>query len=977
MKPFFSRPDRRVTLLGAAGRILPRVVPVSVLLAAAAIGLALYSCASAGSGRDRYGGIGTAAGPVPFMSAVRTGTLPNGLTYYILKNSKPENRAFLTLAVHAGSLMEQDDEQGLAHFVEHMGFNGTSRFPGAELRGYLRSLGMRFGADLNAYTYFDETVYRLEAPVETSAEGVKRVPARALAILDDWAHTITFAPEAVEAERSVILEEIRARSGVGRRISRQLFSTLLDGSRYPSRWPDGLPEIIGTAPAEKLRAFYQTWYRPDNMAVIIVGDFDDVALEAELASHFTAPPPDLPFPARPDAELPPPVRDRFRVKIITDPEYPYTVINAYYKTEPQKQERDLAYYRDRVLQNLIARIISRRFDEAADNPENHYTEADAGESRFGETSHFYVMAAVSKPGFSRETLRALMVEKESIRRYGFTESETDLAKRALVSGLRRRESERDRQESDSYIDDFSQHFLRAGIVPGVEWELRAVESLLPGIGSRELAAAARSLFAANDLTIAITAPEAEAAHLPTAEEVRRIIAEAARARIPRPVEKAVTGELLDTEPEPGAITGAEEDAETGAVRLTLSNGATVIVQNTANRNNEIVFFALSRGGVSAVPEAEAVSARLAAELAQASGAGPYTRAELVQRLAGRQVSLSFQSGLYQRSIEGSATREDLKTLFELLWLTFTQPRIDGEAVRVVADEYRTALARRGENPESFFSDEVERVNFGNNPWRRPLTPEDIDALDGETALRYIRRASNPGDYTFIFTGNIDVDLAAPYLETYLASIPGPAPAWNSYTDAGIARPGKTERRIYQGREEKSLVFLSWFKPESYSPAGEAAAAVLAEYLDIVFIEEFREKLGEIYTISAGAILSPTPPPGELILQSYFACDPGRAEELSGAIIRELEAIAQGRVDGDSFTKAVEAMKESWEAAMQNNRSIARNYANLSVTLQLPLGTLLALPARYDAVRPQDLQNLCRALIPRGPARIILYPEERP
>ncbi|MDR1908932.1 MAG: insulinase family protein, partial [Spirochaetaceae bacterium] len=394
------------------------------------------------------------------MSAVRTGKLPNGLTYYILKNSKPENRASLALAVHAGSIMEQDDEQGLAHFVEHMSFNGTARFPEAELRNYLRSLGMRFGADLNAYTYYDETVYRLDTPVETSEGGIKRIPARALAILDDWTHAVTFAPQDVEDERAIILEEYRAYLGAGERVSRRMLPVLLHDSIYAERLPIGLPEIIETVPAERLLNFYRTWYRPDNMAVIIVGDFDDAALEAELASQFTAPAPATPPTARPDTELPPPVKNSIRVEIITDPEFPYTRIDAYYKTRPGERGTNLAYYREQVMRDIVNRIISRRFENASSDPATPYADAGTWETRYGRTGRFYVMAAISKPELSRESLRALLREKESILRYGFTASEIDLAKRALLSELRRRASEQDRQESRSYLEQFQEHFLR-------------------------------------------------------------------------------------------------------------------------------------------------------------------------------------------------------------------------------------------------------------------------------------------------------------------------------------------------------------------------------------------------------------------------------------------------------------------------------------------------------------------------------------
>ncbi|MDR2516387.1 MAG: insulinase family protein [Spirochaetaceae bacterium] len=931
----------------------------------------LYSCAS---GPGRYG-TGRAGDAIPFMHEARSGTLPNGLSYYILKNSKPENRAFLALAVRAGSVMEEDSEQGLAHFVEHMGFNGTARFPQAQLRDYLRSLGMRFGAHLNAYTYFDETVYSLETPVETdAATGIKRVPARALAILDDWSHAMTFDPEEVDAERSIILEEYRTRLGAGERVSRQLLQAILRGSIYPQRRPIGLPEIIQNAPAEQLVNFYRKWYRPDNMAIILVGDFDDEALEQSLAAHFTAPEPAVPPPALPNTELPPPVKNNTHVAIITDPEYSYTRIDAYYKLESAARGTDLASYRNDIMRGLIEQIISRRFDETADNPDTPYASAGAWEERFGGTGRFYVMAAVAKPGSARESLRAILREKESIFRYGFTAPEIETAKRALISNFRQQLSERDRQESASYISRFTSHFLRDISMPDIAWELETVESLLPGITARDLAAMARSFFKTGDLTLTIIAPEAEAEALPAEAEVREIIAASSRARIARPAEYASKGDLVAGEPGAGSIVSVQTDNASGAHIITLSNGASVIVKTTANKNNEIVLYAVSRGGSASVPPEEAWSAYLAPELAQASGLGPYRRAELAERLAEKQVSLSFWTSRLSRGFQGSSTREDIRTLFELLYLGFTEPRIDNDAVRVVADQYRTQLARRNENPDQYFSDEVTRIVYGNNPWIRPMTMEDINGISIDAAARFIKRAANPADYTFVFTGNVDVEFIAPYLETWLASIPAGTAAWNAWPNPGIARPGKAEHQFYRGREEKSTVVLCWFMPQSWTPEAYTAAAVLSEYLDIVLIDEIREKLGGVYSIGASAAISSVPPPGEAILQSSFACDPGRAVELSDAVIREFEKIARGQIDPGNFAKAVDALKKGWEESMQSNYFISQNYATLRATLDMPLEYLHSLPGRYDAVRQADVQNFCRALLPRGPLRMILYPE---
>ncbi|MDR2070536.1 MAG: insulinase family protein [Treponema sp.] len=907
------------------------------------------------------------------MAEARTGILPNGLRYYILENARPENRAFLTLAVNAGSVLETEEERGLAHFTEHMAFNGTKRFPEQEMIDYLRSLGMRFGADVNAYTSYDETVYGIEAPVETGEDGIKRIPAKALAVIDDWSCAITFTPQDVDDERAVIMEEYRSRLGAAERVSRKMLPVLFRGSPYADRTPIGLPEIIQNAPASRLENFYKKWYRTDNMAVILVGDFDGAVLEKELAAHFTAPPPDSPL-NRPYYELPEPEKDSLRIEIITDPEYPYPRLDLYYREAPQPLRGDLASYRQGLINVLIDQMLSFRLEEAASKPETPYVAAGTWENRYGRESRFYVLSAIAKSGSVRESLRAILREKESISRYGFTAAEIDRAKRTIISNFIQQVSEKDRQPSNFFVYSFVSHFLENQNVSDVEWQLDAITRMLPAIDAKEIAAAAKDYFVFNDITLFLTAPDSEAANLPDAAEIQNILAASLKERIPRPKETPVSDKLLDQEPSSGQILNESRDAETGAILWELSNGAKVILKETTNKNNEIILYAIARGGSTGAPESEEVSVNLAAEMMNVSGMGPYSRTELLQKLADKQVSFAYWSTLFHRGCEGYAAAGDLKTLFELLYLGFTQPRLDSGAVQAMLDQYRTTLAQKNENPEAVFSDEISRIIFGNNRFSRPLVLADLEKVHPQAALDFVRRGLGPQDYTFVFTGNLDIAAFRGYVETYLAGIPPTEVSMNTWTDPQILRPGKTEKTIYKGKEEKSLVFMGWFLPEKYDERQRAAALALTEYLDIILTEEIREKLGGVYYISAGASLSSLPHDGELTMTSYFACDPRRAEELSAAVIRQLELVAGGTINDSAFTKAREALKKSWEVSMQNNRYIAQNYGNLAVTLDLPLDQLNRRPGLYAAVTPEEIRDLCRRLLPGGPAQIILYPE---
>ncbi|MDR1955754.1 MAG: insulinase family protein [Treponema sp.] len=945
-----------------------------ILLSLVVIGTTL-SCASAGkTGAAFYTGLGLPTDPVPFMPTVRRGTLPNGLRYYILENGKPENRAYLTLAVNAGSVLEQDDEQGLAHFIEHMAFNGTARFPESELIQYLRSLGMRFGPEVNAYTSYDETVYGIEVPTELDEAGHKQVPAQALAVLDDWTHAITFDPKDVDDERRVIMEEYRSRLGATERIRRQILPILFQDSPYANRSPIGIPEIIEQAPPEKLKGFYETWYRPDNMALILVGDFDGAALEGALASHFTASPAETPL-NHPRYDLIPP-RKEVAAAVFTDPELPFTLVNLYYKRSLKARGNTLADYREGIVDYLIDQILSERFDDAASQSETPYLGASSGMARFGAASRYYIMTAQAKTGKTEATLQALLREKESMVRYGFTDAELDRAKRSLIAYLTRLNAEQDRQESSRYVQNFTYHFLQGEMVPPIAWELEAVNILLPGINLQDLSAAVKDYFAAEDLWVFVIAPEGEAKGpegIPTPERIKQMVSQARKARIPRPRADPVSDELMDTEPPRGAIVSESTDPETGAIRWELSNGAQVILKGTRNRNNELFLYALARGGTVSAPEAEDPSARLAAEMLGVSGIGPYSRQELVKKLAGKQVSLSFWASPFLRGFQGSATTEDTQTLFEMLYLSFTQPRMDTEAINALLDQYRTILTQEKEDPQRVFSKEIQKIMYGNHPRFSPRELEHLALVNQDDALSFIQDGLTPGDYTFVFTGNLDLTALRTYTKTYLASIPR-GKSWNTWADPHIIRPGKTEKVLYKGKEAQSMVYLGRYIPFPYTEEDAAAVAVLEEYLDIRLTEEIREKLGGVYSVSAAVFLSPLPPGGELGMAISFGCDPQRVEELCAAIEAEVVRTVQEPLEERIFNQAVAALQKSWEASIQSNSSIAQSYANSAVIYGLPLSRLDNRPGLYEGVRPEAVQAISQRLISTGPARVVLYPE---
>jgi zinc protease len=927
------------------------------------------------TGEAAYNGLAP-SDPVPLIENLRHGKLPSGLRYYIYENRKPENRANLTLAVNAGAVLEDDDENGLAHFVEHMAFNGTARFSESEVVDYLRSLGMRFGADVNAYTSADETVYGIEVPVETDGAGVKRIPGKALDIIEDWTNAISFAPGAVDDERRVIAEEFRLRRlGPEGRQQKILWTELLAGSRYAKRDVIGLPEIIENAPAEKLKDFYKKWYRPENMALIFSGDFDGKALEDSLASHFEIPASGDTF-VHPKYSLPPPEKNKINVGIFTDPELQYAQAVFFYKQEYKENKNTVAEYRESLIDNLAGRMFAERFEEEILDPASPLAGAGADFISMVRPSRFYALSLVSKPGLTGKALDAMLALKESVRRYGFTNAEIERAKRALLSDAANQAAEKEKNESYFFARRLALHYLENAPIPGVDWELETVEKLLPAISKKDVHASVKKYFAYNDVYVFVSVPEAEAGDIPSKDAITKRMKSPAGLKIKKPGEAAFDAAILDRTPARGSIDKETVNENTGIVGWELENGARVLLKSTTNKNDEIELYAVSRGGAAAVALEDAVSAAAATELFSASGIGPWRRSELTKKLSGRQVSVSFNTNDFTRNIQGWSNTAGLKTLFELIYLTFTDPRIDPGVVPVVIDDYRTLLARRAQNPEAVFFDEIKKITYNNNPRFMPLTVDDIPKIDADRALAFIKRCLNPADYTFVIAGNIDRDALAGLVETYIASIPA-GEAFNDWAPLSppVTRPEKTDSVLRRGKENKGYVYSARFLAKAFDENTSLTCNVLSEYLDIILVESIREKLGGTYTISATVSLSPVPPGGELCFEIIFICDPKRAVELNTAVEAELAKIASGTINADTFGKAQKALVKNWEQSMQSNGYLSRTLANYAVIFNIPAENLFKRPAAYESLRQADMQNLMKEILKRGPVTVIMYPAE--
>ncbi|HEX7843595.1 MAG TPA: insulinase family protein, partial [Kofleriaceae bacterium] len=836
---------------------------------------------------------------------------PNGLTYYVMAHKKPEQRASLWLAVNAGSVLEDDDQRGLAHFCEHMAFNGTRRFPRQAIVDYIERAGIRFGADLNARTSFDETVYQLTVPTDNHEALMT-----GLDILRDWAGDVSFDPGEVDKERGVVLEEWRLGRGPFARINDRQWPVLFQGARYAERLPIGLPETIKGAPRDKLVRFYKDWYRPHNMAVIAVGDFDPAEIEKAIAARFG----DLVEPAHPRVRAPVPVpHDHdLAVAIATDRELPVTRVAIYDKLD-HRRNATRGDFRRLIVERLYHRMLDARLGELAQDPAAPFTAAFSSTSALTRTCDGFVRSAGAKGGRVIETLAVLFREIARVEKYGFLPAELERARGELVSQFETAARESDKASLRGIAEEITRNFLDDEQMPGRQWELDRVRDIAPGVTLDELDHLARTWGGARGRVIAISGPVD--ARLPTEAEIRA----AAAAALPVEPWKdsgatpSTARALIEPPPVPGKVVATAHDAAADATVWTLGNGIRVIVKPTAFQNDEVLFTGWQLGGTSLVPDKDYVHARFASEIANASGAGDLDAVALRKQLAGKVASASVFLGELGEQVGGSARPEDLQTALALLYLRLTAPRRDERAFAAWKERQRDFLQHRTALPDLAFAEEMLAVTSGNHLRRRPTTAEMLDQVDLDRALAIYRdRLADLGGFSFVFVGNVELAALKPLVETYLGSLParGRKAHWK---DIGIKYPvGRITKTVVAGAEPKSRVELAMSAPERWTPDGERDAEILSMVLQIRLREVLREDMGGVYSVRVSALVTREPVQRRHLTIS-FGCDPANASPLEAAALAEVRAIAKGGIGADYLTKVTEQLRRGREVDLKTNR----------------------------------------------------------
>ena len=907
---------------------------------------------------------------LPTDPDVTIGTFPNGLRYYIRRNALPEKRAELRLAVNVGSLVEDDDQQGLAHFVEHMAFNGTKNFPKSDIVKFMESIGMQFGPSVNAFTSFDETVYMLQIPTDKP-----EVVDRSLLVLEDWARNVSFDPVEIDKERGVIMEEWRLRRGAGARMQDQQFPILLKGSRYAERLPIGKPEILQNFKHERLKQFYADWYRPDLMAVVAVGDFDRAAMQSLIEKHFAA----LPKAAnpRPRPSFDVPKQPGTLYAVATDPEASSTQVTVYSKMA-FRDPSTAGAYRQQIVERLFSSMLSARLAEIAQKPDAPFLSAASGRGLFVKSAEASMLMALAKEDSIDRALETLFTEAERVNKFGFTATELEREKASMLRGLTQLMAEKDKRQSRQLADEYIRNFTQSEPFPGLDYEADLTRKVLPGISLGEVNGLAKEWMPEGNRVVVISAPQKPTLKIPDEAALAAAMKSAAGKTLQPYADTANKEAFFRATPKPGTVTKTNVRADVGITEWTLSNGVRVAIKPTTFKEDEVVFRAFSPGGTSLVGDDDLIWAESAAPIIVNSGLGPFNRIELGKMLSDKIAAASPFIGELEEGVSGDASVKDLETMFQLIYMRFTEPRADQDIFKIVQTQSKMMLANQKATPEFAFNEALTEALTQNHPRERTPAPEVFDRLDLDKSLAFYKdRFADASDFTFIFVGTIDPNTLKPLVEKYLASLPstGRKETWKDHN----VRPPSTivERRVEKGLEPKSESQLVFTGPMTYNQEQRVAMRAVASVLQTRLREVLREDLGGTYSVSASAGYTKIPRQ-EYSFAIDFGSSPDRADELMKRVFAEIETFKKDGPTDKQVADAKEAFIREHEVNLKSNAYLlGQLYGKYQHGEEAEIAYLWDLASWYNKLTAASIRDSARLYLnTQRYVKVVLVPEKK-
>ncbi|MGL1886674.1 MAG: insulinase family protein [Reichenbachiella sp.] len=907
-------------------------------------------------------------GDMPFDSTITTGTLENGLKYFIKKNDRPAKRVELRLVVNAGAVLEDDDQLGLAHFTEHMAFNGSKNFDKNELVDYLQSVGVKFGAHLNAYTSFDETVYILPLPSDDN-----EILEQGMTILEDWAGGLNFDQAELEKERGVVIEEWRLGQGAQMRMLQEYFPIILKDSKYAERLPIGTKETLETFDQATIKRFYKDWYRPDLMAVVAVGDIEVAEMEIMIKRHFAK----LKNPVTPRerVEFDLPDNKEPLVAVSSDVEATNIMFNIMFKSDVVASV-SLEQYRNSHIQGLFLAMINQRLSNLVQSatPPYLYATTNIG-APVSRTTNAFSGFVVPQPTDVEGGVKKLLEEIKRVELHGFTGQELKIAKLNTIEAYTSSYNERDKSESKGKADELIRHFLQKESVPGIEFEYEFVNEYLEGISLKEVNAVVSKLITEENQVMYMTGPKREGLVLPTTNEILAWFAEVQTTTPAALEEEKIDENLIKGEVESGAIISSSAYDANGIKALVLSNGAKVFLKKTDFKNDEILFSAYRNGGTSVASDEDFWSASFASNIISQSGIGDYSYIQLQQVLAGKSVGISPYIGELESGISGNCSPKDLETLLQLNYLYFHNVRRDEEAYQSIIQRNKAVLENVLSNPSYYFQDELAKIMSQNHLRGGGIpTVADLDKVNLDKALSfYTETFAHAGAYTYWFVGNYEEEMLLPMIEKYLAGGNEVATKSN-WIDRGVRPPnGRIAENRFKGTEPKSSVIMNFQTEGKYKRADSYFLRCFSEVLDIRLVETLREEKSGVYGVGASA-QGHIAPYNHYSMQIQFPCGPDNVEELVTAALDVVKDIQENGVSDENLNKIKEAQRRDMELNWKKNGywlNVMKSYCKND----FDLAKLNELEGRISDLSAKDIQKVAKKYVDTEEyIKVVLYPE---
>lgn len=912
--------------------------------------------------------------PLPVDSAVRVGHLDNGLTYYIRHNEYPKQRAEFHIAQAVGAILEEDNQNGLAHFLEHMAFNGTQHFPGKGIIEYFESIGVNFGGNINAYTSLDETVYRL-SDVPTYREGIID---SALLVMHDWACGLSLLPEEIDAERGVIREEWRTGADANRRMWKAINPLKYPNSQYAKRDVIGDTAVINNFAYDALRSYYHKWYGPDNQAIIVVGDIDVDAIEAKIKALWAD------VPARENRGERPlySVDDNAEpiVAVVTDKEGQYTRIELDYKKAklPEALRGTDVDYTFSMMHNLICTMLNNRLEDLAMDPNASFIGAGSYYTELVKEKDAFVAIYVAKAGQETQAYKDLLTQVEKMRRYGFTQSELDRAWTEIESSYEKQYNERNSVRNINYTREYIRNFLDDEVIPGIEWEYKTLPILRQMIDLATLNQLAEGLITDENLIIAVTAPEKEGVNLPSEQQIRSLLAESKSWEIAAPVEETIRTTLVEKAPKAGKIKKTAYNETLGTTEWTLSNGVRVILKPTNFKQDEILMSAYSYGGTSTVADPKDLpSAQFATSIVEFCGIGDFSYTDLQKALTGKYVNVNPSISGTVDEMSGTSNVKDLETMLQLNYLYFTAPRRDEKAFDALKGIMETQLKNKEANPKYAWSDSIQLMSTNYSPRTILQDEKMLSMVDMDKAIAfYKQRFANPADFTFFFTGNIDP--ADPAFQKMVCTWIGgmkTSKKKDTFVDNHVrVTPGIQKnyftREMHTHTGSNYIQYTSYDIP--YTMENMLNLRMAGRILSTRYLESIREREGGSYGVGvAGRLYRYPVAEAELLMQ--FDTDPEKQAKLMSIIHEEVQTIIDNGPLANDLAKEKESMLKDYDENLEKNgywlNTILYRYYILGENY------LTDYPAAVRALSAESVQAMLRKLVSAGNMfEVVMLPE---